>query len=119
VFGKLANETRQQFGQVVAGVLGDKLPSLFPPIFYIILKIVNGDIDDDSDSKSTILTQSAQVMLDTSRNFHPVFISGIAGAMQQMLDRPPNQQWVAQFAECKDLGKFRGLIIDFIRGFFS
>ncbi len=119
VFLRLANETRQQFQPVVANVLGEKLPSLLPPIFYIVLKIVNGDIEDDVDSKSTILGLSAQVMLDTSRNFHPVFVNGIAGAMQQMLDRPPNQQWVQQFAECKDPLQFRQRIIEFIKSFFS
>lgn len=39
VFGKLATETRQQFQPVVAQALAEKLPSLFPPIFYIILKV--------------------------------------------------------------------------------
>lgn len=58
-------------------------------------------------------------MLETSRNFHPMFATGIAGAMQQMLDRPPNQQWVQQFVECKEPAQFRVRIIEFIRTFFS
>lgn len=119
VFGKLANETRQQFQPVVAQMLGEKLPNLLPPLFYIILKIVNGDIEDDSDSKSTIFSQAASVMLETSRNFHQVFQHGITGAMQQMLDRPPNQQWVQNFAECKELSQIKHRIAEFIKLFFS
>ncbi len=125
VFLKLALETRREFAPVVSKMLGEKLPSLLPPMFYIVLKISNGEIEDDNDSKSTVLMQVSQVMLEISRNFHPMFVNGVGGAMQLMLGggqvnvQEVASKWVHRFAECKDTAAIRIAIIEFIKGFFS
>ena len=125
VFLKLASETRREFVPVVSKMLGEKLPSLLPPMFYIVLKISNGEIEDDNDSKSTVLMQVSQVMLEISRNFHPMFVNGVGGAMQQMLGggqvNVPEVagKWVHRFADCKDTLSIRIAIVEFIKGFFS
>jgi hypothetical protein len=125
VFLKLATETRREFAPVVSKMLGEKLPSLLPPMFFIVLKISNGEIEDDSDSKSTVLMQVSQVMLEISRNFRPMFLNGVGGAILGMLSGgPANAQevtnmWVHRFGECKDTVAIRIAIIEFIKGFFS
>ncbi len=124
VFMKLATETRREFVPVVSNMLADKLPSLFPPMFFIVMKIANQEIEDDADSKSTILMQTAQVMLEVSRNYHQIFINGMTGAVRQMLTGSANAQdmgakWVHLFAESKEPHTIKRHILDFIRSFFS
>jgi len=119
MLSRLANETRPEFAPVVNAMFQDKLIHLLPPMFFIVFKVVTGEIDDDSETKS-ILMQTATVMLDLSKNFHQLFLGVLRQVVMQMLSGPTStpeicQQWTQRFAQCKDTFGFKTAITDFIQ----
>ena len=116
---RLACEARPDFAPVVHAMFQDKLVHLMPPMFYIIYKIMTGDIDDDAESKSTILKQTAMILNELNRNFRVLFVPALNQVVTQMLEGSNSgpeacQQWTHRFAQCSDAFGFQGAISEFI-----
>jgi hypothetical protein len=89
---------------------------LLPPLFWIIVKVLNNEIDD-SDQKSSILATTSVLMFDLNKNFRQQFAMSITQVVNSMLEGNASltARWASRFVDhCQSAEDFRASVLDFL-----